>query len=213
MKSIVLILGIVLVLSCKDSPKVKQETEVNTIGESKNNNGTETDPEINDTNFLEKGKLYTQSTQKILGKNLMLNLQKNGAVAAVEFCNERAYPLTDSMAIIYNAKIRRVTDKPRNLENQANGKELAYIEFFKAKVSNKETYEPILATENGTTHFYSPIVTNTICLNCHGTPITNIDPKVSLILNTKYPYDKAVGYKENEVRGIWSITFNDEQNK
>ncbi|MEH6512333.1 hypothetical protein [Maribacter arcticus] len=130
MKSIVLILGIVLVLSCKDSPKVKQETEVNTIGESKNNNGTETDPEINDTNFLEKGKLYTQSTQKILVKNLMLNLQKNGAVAAVEFCNERAYPLTDSMAIIYNAKIRRVTDKPRNLENQANGKELEYIEFF-----------------------------------------------------------------------------------
>ena len=113
MKSIVLILGIVLVLSCKDSPKVKQETEVNTIGESKNNNGTETDPEINDTNFLEKGKLYTQSTQKILGKNLMQNLQKNGSVAAVEFCNERAYPLTDSMAIIYNAKIKRVTDKPR----------------------------------------------------------------------------------------------------
>ena len=117
------------------------------------------------------------------------------------------------MAIIYNAKIRRVTDKPRNLENQANGKELEYIEFFKAKVSNKETYEPILTTENGTTHFYSPIVTNTMCLNCHGTPIMNIDPKVSLKLNTKYPYDKAVGYKENEVRGMWSITFNDEQNK
>ena len=139
----------------------------------------------------------------------MLRLQKNGIEDAVVFCNERAYPLTDSMAIFHNAKIRRVTDKPRNLENQANEKELEYIEFFKSKVKNKETYKPILTTENGTTHFYSPIITNTMCLNCHGTPITNIDPKVSLLLSTKYPYDKAVGYTENEVRGIWSITFND----
>lgn len=164
-------------------------------------------------NLMERGMTYAQSTQKVLGKNLMLTLQKNGAVKAVEFCNERAYPLTDSMAIIHNAKIRRVTDKPRNLENQANEKELEYIEFFKSKIKNKETYEPILISENGTTHFYSPIVTNTMCLNCHGTPITNIDPKVTQIINDKYPYDKAIGYKENEVRGIWSITFNDEKNK
>lgn len=164
-------------------------------------------------NLMERGMTYAQSTQKVLGKNLMSSLQKYGAVAAVEFCNERAYPLTDSMAIIYNAKIRRVTDKPRNIKNLATEKELEYIDLFKAKIKNNETYEPILISENGMTHFYTPIVTNTMCLNCHGTPLTNIDQKVAQIINDKYPYDKAIGYNENEVRGIWSITFNDEENK
>ena len=41
-------------------------------------------------------------------------------------------------------------------------------------------------------------------------PVSNIDPKVMQIINDKYPYDKAIDYKENEVRGLWSITFNDE---
>lgn len=156
---------------------------------------------------MEKGLLYAQSTQKVLGKNLMLNIQKNGVEAALEFCNERAYPLTDSMATVYNAKIKRVTDKPRNPKNQANNKELEYIDYFKTKIKNDESFEPILVKENDSTHFYSPIVTNTMCLNCHGIPKTNIKPNVSFSINKKYPYDKAIGYKENEVRGIWSISF------
>ena len=211
MKNIALFLVIAFMLGCKDSPKVKQEgLNNNPQYESKIQNDKNANTDIDDMYFMEKGKMYAQSTQKVLGKNLMSNIQKNGVVAAVEFCNEKAYSLTDSMAIIHNAKIRRVTDKPRNLENQANEKELEYIEYFKSKINNKEFYEPILTTENGITNFYSPIITNTMCLNCHGTPISNIDPKVMQIINDKYPYDKAIGYKENDVRGLWSITFNDE---
>lgn len=161
----------------------------------------------------EKGKMYAQSTQKVLGKNLMLNIQKNGALGAVEFCNENAYPLTDSMAIVHHSKIKRVSDKPRNQNNKASKKELEYIAYFKSKINNNESYEPILTNENGIINFYSPIVTNTMCLNCHGVPETNIDTKVTQFLNDKYPYDEAIGYKENEVRGIWSISFKDEQNK
>ncbi|SIR22964.1 Tll0287-like domain-containing protein [Maribacter ulvicola] len=209
MKKIFLLLAVVLVLSCKDSPKVKDGNKVETT----NTIETSKIATINDSVLLEKGKSYAQSTQKVLGKNLMASLQKSGAVGAVEFCNEKAYPLTDSMAVEHNAKIRRVSDKPRNTNNQANKEELEYIEFFKSKINNNESYQPILMNENGTTKFYTPIITNTMCLNCHGVPETNIDPKVTLLLNDKYPYDQATGYKENEVRGIWSITFNQEQNK
>lgn len=206
MKNIFLMLAIVFAISCKDSPKVKQEVLENTDSTSL----SEIDTKINDSLLLEKGKMYAQTTQKVLGENLMFQLQQNGAVAALEFCNEKAYPLTDSMAIVHHAKIKRVSDKPRNTNNLANENELEYIEFFKSKIHNNESYEPILTNENGITDFYSPIVTNTMCLNCHGVPGTNIDPKVTQILNDKYPYDQATGYKENEVRGIWSISFKDE---
>ncbi|APQ16076.1 Tll0287-like domain-containing protein [Maribacter hydrothermalis] len=209
MKKAFFLLATIFVFSCKDSPKVNDGNTIDRI-DTIDTNKTSL---INDSIFLEKGKNYAQSTQKILGKNLMASLQKNGAVGAVEFCNEKAYPLTDSMAVVHNAKIKRVSDKPRNANNQASENELEYIEFFKSKINNKESYEPIVENNNGKINYYSPIVTNTMCLNCHGIPETNIDPKVTQILNDRYPYDQATGYKENEVRGIWSITFNNEQNK
>ena len=213
MKNIFLLSVIVFALSCKDAPKAKQEVLDNSNNSSSSVSTPKIDAKVNDSLLLEKGKMIAQSTQKVLGKNLMLNIQKNGPIGAVAFCNEKAYPLTDSMALVHHAKIKRVTDKPRNQNNKASKKELAYVAFFKSKINNNESYEPIVTNENGKTSFYSPIVTNTMCLNCHGVPETNIDPKVTQLLNDKYPYDEAIGYKENEVRGIWSISFKDEQNK
>lgn len=45
-----------------------------------------------------------------------------------------------------------------------------------------------------------------MCLQCHGTP-ENINPEVRVKTLKLYPKDLAVGYSENQVRGIWSITF------
>jgi hypothetical protein len=55
-------------------------------------------------------------------------------------------------------------------------------------------------------HFYYPIVTNSMCLSCHGTE-KDIAPEVAKRIIKFYPMDKATGYAENQVRGIWSITF------
>lgn len=155
----------------------------------------------------ELGMRYALETKKVLGKNLMGAIQNKGVEAAVEFCNERAYPLTDSMSTNFNARIKRVSDKPRNPKNQANAVELAHIETFKGQVAGGESVEPILREENGKVYFYFPIVTNTMCLNCHGTPKENITPKVYESLSELYPQDKAVGYGPDEIRGIWSIVF------
>lgn len=47
-----------------------------------------------------------------------------------------------------------------------------------------------------------------MCLQCHGKPDEDIQkPTFKKIVNL-YPKDKAIGYGINEVRGIWSITFN-----
>jgi len=160
----------------------------------------------------ELGMKYALETKKVLGKNLMGTIQNKGVDEAVVFCNEKAYPLTDSMSTNFNARIKRVSDKPRNPNNKANATELAHITTFKNKVAAGASVEPILKEENGKVYFYYPIVTNTMCLNCHGTPEKEIAPEVLAHLSQLYPDDKATGYGPNEVRGIWSIVFDASNN-
>lgn len=157
--------------------------------------------------YEEKGMEYALSTKKVLGKNLMGTIQKKGTLAAMEFCNIQAYPLTDSMATFHNARIKRVSDKPRNPKNKADSKELKHISYFKNAIASGDEYEPIVEYTDGAVQFYSPIITNTMCLQCHGSAEKHIEPKVLTALTNLYPEDKAIGYDVNEVRGIWSIVY------
>lgn len=156
--------------------------------------------------FADIGLEYALGTKKVLGKNLMGTIQKEGTEKALAFCNHEAVPLTDSMSVRYNAKIKRVSDKNRNPNNKANAEELIYIEQFKKDLAEKKEVKPIVVEEGEQVHFYYPIPTNTMCLQCHGKPEA-IKPEVVKKIKELYPNDLAVGYGENEVRGIWSIVF------
>jgi len=155
----------------------------------------------------ERGLEYALNTKKELGKNLMGTIQKKGVKEAVSFCNKQAYPITDSMATAQNATIKRVSDQPRNSINQANSRELEIIDKFKKAVALNDTYQPVTEVKNGRSHFYYPIMTNSLCLQCHGTTSKDIQPEVLASISLLYPEDKALGYDVNEVRGIWSISF------
>lgn len=163
-----------------------------------------------DLTYEEKGLKYALATKAVLGKNLMGTIQKSGTLAAVEFCNIQAYPLTDSMSVAYNAHIKRVSDKPRNPENQASSKELQYIESFKKAIANNEEPKPILEETATDVSFYYPITTNSMCLQCHGTPNKELDTEAYKTIKALYPRDMAIGYGVNEVRGIWRVNFNKE---
>lgn len=149
---------------------------------------------------------FALETKKVLGQNLMQALQTQSAAYALEFCNTRAIPLTDSMAQHYQANIRRVSDKPRNPNNLANAEELKYIQAFKKQVAAGQEPMPVVLEQNGIAQFYYPITTNIMCLQCHGKPAA-IEPDIAQKIAKLYPTDKATGYSENEVRGIWSIQW------
>jgi hypothetical protein len=152
---------------------------------------------------------YAKATQEALGKNLVKAIQQNGTVGAIRFCNNTAIKLTDSMSVMHNAIIKRVTDKPRNPNNLVSREEQGYINAFKELVSAEVVVEPIVKNENGEVYFYYPITTNAMCLQCHGKPDDQIPPEVMATLKSLYPNDKAIGYDVNEVRGMWSIVFED----
>ncbi|MFT6996681.1 MAG: cytochrome c553 [Cryomorphaceae bacterium] len=159
-------------------------------------------------NYLEMGKEMAMQTKSQLGSNLMAAVKERGPEGAVEFCNTRAYPLTDSMAIVLGANIKRVSDQPRNPENSASEAELNYIRNAKAQLMKGEGVTPLLTDLGKTMVGYYPITTNVMCLKCHGEPKTQINQPTLDVLNALYPDDKAKGYGENELRGIWVVEMN-----
>ncbi|WP_405611184.1 DUF3365 domain-containing protein [Polaribacter sp. Asnod1-A03] len=157
--------------------------------------------------YIKKGLNFALTTKAVLGKNLISKIQQEGALAALKFCNIKAYPLTDSMSIVHNANIKRVSDKPRNLKNKANTEELKYINVFKGDVKQQIESKPVIVTTDDNVQFYYPIKTNAMCLQCHG--INNkVKENTAEMLKKLYPNDLALGYNDNEVRGIWSISYN-----
>jgi len=157
---------------------------------------------------IETGQNIASQTQGILGKNLMAAIQSKGTEHALSFCSIKAIPLTDSMAIALNTKIKRVSDKNRNPENKANEAELAYIAAAKLAISKGEKPKPQLTIVGEKQIGYYPIMTNKMCMQCHGQPETEVLPNTLSKIHQLYPNDLAMGYKLNELRGIWVIEMN-----
>lgn len=205
-KTVVALITMALFLSCKNTKKQEGPIQTEIELQSGQNLKSNLDPEAIAV-YKSRGLEYALNTQSVLGKNLTQAINNDGVLGALSFCNEKAYPLTDSMAVAQNATIKRVSDRPRNQENQANTEELEHIETFKQMIANDESPTPIAIDKDSKIHIYYPILTNAACLQCHGQPHNNIEPSTLKKLNILYSEDKAIGYGVNEVRGIWSIVF------
>lgn len=195
-KLLLLLIIVAILVSCKNTEKSKKVEETN-----KEN-------AVNiDSVYLSKGAFYAKNTQKVLGKNLLKAMKKGGPEYALAFCNTKAMPLTDSMSVHQQVKISRISDKPRNSNNKATAEQEKYINAFKKQLANNEKVKPILEKKDGKIHFYAAIITNSICLKCHGDVAKDLDEKVVKSLASLYPKDQAVGYTSNQIRGAWHIVM------
>ena len=61
--------------------------------------------------YMLQGKEIAEATQRTLGANLIQKMRKGGPKDAVPYCNTMAYPLTEKMALKYDASIKRTSDK------------------------------------------------------------------------------------------------------
>lgn len=148
-------------------------------------------------------KKIAEETKKNLVTNLTQKISEKGAENALEFCNVNAIPLTKQLEDQHNVMIKRVSDKNRNPDNAANETERKYIDFFKEQLVLKQKLEAKF--DNGV--FYAPITTNSMCLQCHGSE-KDIKPETLAKIKSLYPNDKAIGYQENEMRGLMVIKPN-----
>ena len=169
---------------------------------SQYNSGASSEPKIDKSDYSKLGRHIVMSTKKILGKNLKGAIKSQGTEYALDFCNTRAIPLTDSMGVVLDATITRVSDRNRNPDNAASPEEVDFIEMYSTLIASNRDLSPIL--KGGT--FYMPIVTNEMCLQCHGSG-DEVSNGVRTGLDKLYPEDLALGYGVNEIRGIWRVDF------
>ncbi|MCB9222794.1 MAG: DUF3365 domain-containing protein [Crocinitomicaceae bacterium] len=154
--------------------------------------------------YLDRGFQFAMSTKSVLGKNLKGKINTEGTDGALEFCNLNAFHLTDSMATEFGVKIKRVSDKNRNPNNLANNDELAIIQSFKEQLEKGEEITSTTKEMDNVVIGYYPILTNDMCLQCHGTS-KEIKPSTAELIKQKYPNDKGIGYGVNQLRGIWVV--------
>ncbi|MBL7844185.1 MAG: DUF3365 domain-containing protein [Cyclobacteriaceae bacterium] len=178
---------IILVVSCNQP---KQE-----------NHSTESIP---DSVIIKKGDQLVSLTFDTLRNSLLTAIGEQGFAYAIQFCNEKAYPLTASHATP-DIIIRRTSLQYRNPLNQPDSLEHTVFEEFKSGSPRTK-----LIRTTGEVHYIKPIIMQAMCLNCHGSPDLDIKPETMAAIQRNYPQDKAIGYAEGELRGIWHIIFRSE---
>lgn len=156
--------------------------------------------------YRKLGDSISLQAQQTLIKNLLGAIQKGGADYAVEFCNEKAMPLTDSLSEKYRVEIQRISAKNRNPKNVASLFDKKILALFESTTVPllKDT---LIDTPKGYV-YYKPIkIGMPTCLQCHGKPKEDINEATASTIRKKYRFDKATGYAMGELRGAWKLTF------
>lgn len=157
--------------------------------------------EIN--HYLEQGDAITAKMQEVLLQNVQSAMKKGGPEFAVDFCNTRAIPLTDSISENQHVRITRLSDKNRNPSNALS--DAMDVEAWKQLKTDKKTF--VKQSEDGKIQFYKPIELGMpACLKCHGTT-KEISPETATVIAQKYPEDKAIDYSLGDLRGMWKVEF------
>ena len=156
---------------------------------------------VPDSVYMKQGDQLISMTFDTLRNSLLAAIGEKGFPYAISFCNEKAYPLTTLYAAD-SITIRRASDRFRNPENQPDSLEAEVLKLFASQGPS-----PKLIRTANEVHYIKPIMMQGMCLNCHGNPTEHIKPETLTSIHEKYPQDKAIHYAENELRGIWHLTF------
>lgn len=185
MKNLLTVLVFMTILSCDNSLTDKEKHE-----------------------YVNKGNEISQATFNALSEKLTEQMKLGGSAQAIPFCNVEAMPLTQQLSAKYNVAIKRTSNKLRNQKNKPTERELEIINNYHKLISDDKETSPIVEVDsNNNKHFYAPIIVKANCLACHGKVDEFVTMKTDSIIKSLYPNDKAVGYNEGDLRGIWSITF------
>jgi len=158
--------------------------------------------------YIAKGKEIAKETGSHLSGQLTKQMKEGGVIIAVPFCNTMAMPLTDEISEKYSASIKRTSLKVRNEKNSPSVEETRILKQYKNLLNTNEKLTPIVELDlSGNPHFYAPILLQQKCLTCHGEIGINVTSKTDSIIESYYPNDIATGFKEGDLRGIWSIAF------
>jgi hypothetical protein len=153
----------------------------------------------------QEGVKYIKMLGGALKKELKAHMKKDpSGLEALAFCSSQADEITKSVNAKFpeGVKVRRTALKLRNAKaNKADETDIEVMKAYEAAIKEGKTIDKDLKVVDAGNAYrvYKPLVTKKVCLKCHG---THLDPKIAEGLKHAYPEDKAVGFKEGDLRGV-----------
>lgn len=159
--------------------------------------------------YIQKGREIAQLTQTELLINVSNAIKKGGPGYAIDYCNLHALSLKDSLSRLNNCQIRRIALKYRNpVDMPRTEKEKEQLDQYLLDYQKGESLGPEAYLFKDRIEYYQPIlIAMEACLKCHGDPGKQIAEETLQKIQAHYPDDLATGYKLNDFRGAWKITF------
>jgi hypothetical protein len=164
---------------------------------------------VRETPDLLKARSLVKQLGGSLKKELKAALKAKGPAGAIEVCHLKAPDITKAVGDRSGWTVRRTSLKVRNLEDAPDKWELKVLEQFERRkaagepLSHMEYTEVVMQGGKRLFRYMKAIPTGKVCLKCHG---SNLKTRVSMQLDSLYPFDQATGFKVGDIRGAFSLS-------
>lgn len=144
--------------------------------------------------------------QQELGARLTAALASGGPVQAIAVCNLEAPQIAARLSADSEARVARTALKVRNPANAADTSARVALEAFRRELAADANNVPerFEASPDGAARYMRAIVTQPLCLVCHGAELA---PEVREALSRLYPADEATGFAVGDLRGAFVVEW------
>ena len=125
---------------------------------------------------------------------------QDGPVSAISVCSDDAPGIAASLSVD-GVRMGRSSHKLRNPDNAPPEWLVPVLDSY---VSGDAQGPQVVEIADGRHGYAEPIVTQGMCLVCHG---SNIEAGVAARTAELYPQDQATGFAEGDLRGVFWVEF------
>jgi hypothetical protein len=166
-------------------------------------------PQEEASKVVKLGNMAIKRFVRGIRSNLKKAIDERGIAGAVEFCANRADSIIREINMeLAPVEVTKISDRYRNPAHKPDRTDSMVIRYFKQKMEEGELPPYYIVTKklDGELYYiyYKPIKVKKECLECHGNP-AEMKEEVVKVLKKKYPKDKAVNYKEGDLRGTFKV--------
>ena len=157
---------------------------------------------------LLKGRTAAAALNETLRTRMTRSLKDSGPRAAMSVCAYQAQALAEEVGKNEGVRVRRTSLKLRNPANAPDEYEKGLLDRLSAEARagtlSDEYLDEHRELGRKVFRYAKPLVVSSFCVNCHGRP-EEISEEVRRVLETRYPEDAALGYREGDLLGIVSV--------
>lgn len=147
---------------------------------------------------ISRADLIVVSMQNALLRELTSALDKGGPQLAVKACHVDVAGITGRAARQPGVSAGRTSDRLRNPGNYPRRWAAPFVDAHAGRPARD--VDGFVVDLGESVGVLRPIAQRPLCATCHG-PAEGIDPAVRALLRERYPADRAVGFREGEIRG------------